>query len=87
VTATVTRFADAIDSGDLPGAVSMMCAEEAPAVLDDEDYDPDAPGWIRRATGTARSATYGSTARPRPPRWWSTASPGGSACARNRITG
>ncbi|MGI5129192.1 hypothetical protein ACQEVB_20470 [Pseudonocardia sp. CA-107938] len=42
VETTITGFADAVDRGDLPAAVAMMCAEEAQAVVDDEDYDPDA---------------------------------------------
>lgn len=38
----VTEFAAAVDRQDYPAMLERLCAEEAAAITDDEDYDPAA---------------------------------------------
>jgi hypothetical protein len=46
ITRTIDRFAEAVDTGDMPRALSYMCAAEAQQITDDPDYEADDTGTI-----------------------------------------
>jgi hypothetical protein len=62
----VDNFASAVDQGDQARIVSLLCAEEAAAVTDGDDYDPsNKPGpaaAARRAVRTSEIRVAGSVA-------------------------
>jgi hypothetical protein len=52
---TVTDFAAAVDRQDQPAMLDLLCADEAAAITEDDDYDPsaepvDAPVLDREVT-------------------------------------
>lgn len=46
ITRTIDQFAEAVDTGDMPGALSYLCAAEAQQITGDEDRGIDDTGTV-----------------------------------------
>jgi hypothetical protein len=61
IAALADKFAVAVDQSDRATIITLLCAEEASAITEDEDYDPSDNGPV--VTGQPKKAVTTSVIR------------------------